>query len=274
VSAFAAQAAAAYEHDELREEAAQMAPIAEANRMRTALLAAVSHDLRTPLASAKAAVSGLLSRDVQLSRGDQRELLEAADQSLDRLAALVENLLDMSRLQAGALKVLNSPTPLDEVVSRALDALGPVSASVRVDVPRDLPDVRSDPGLLERVIANLVENAVRHSPPELSPLLTASAIADRVEIRVIDRGPGIPRESHDAVFAPFQRLGDTDNKTGIGLGLALSRGLTEAMGGTLTPEETPGGGLTMVISLRVDDSAPGGSRSPRPDCIDQDSVTP
>jgi two-component system sensor histidine kinase KdpD len=135
------------------------------------------------------------------------------------------------------------------VVPLALDDLGPAGLHVVVDVPDDLPGVLADPGLLERVIANLVGNAVRYSPPGVPPLVTASILADRVELRVIDRGPGIPSSYLERVFAPFQRLGDTDNTTGVGLGLALSRGLTEAMGGTLTPEETPGGGLTMVVSL-------------------------
>jgi two-component system sensor histidine kinase KdpD len=125
------------------------------------------------------------------------------------------------------------------------------SRDVRVEVPVDLPEVHSDPGLLERVLANLLENAVRHAPKGVPPLVSASALGDRVGIRVLDRGLGIPSQSYDQVFAPFQRLGDTDNQTGVGLGLALSRGLTEAMGGTLTPEETPGGGLTMVVSLRA-----------------------
>ena len=131
----------------------------------------------------------------------------------------------------------------------ALDDLGPAGQDVTVDVPDDLPEVLADPGLLERVIANLVGNAVRYSPPGTTPLVTGSSIGDRVELRVIDRGSGIPATELGRVFAPFQRLGDTDNTTGVGLGLALSRGLTEAMGGTLTPEETPGGGLTMVVSL-------------------------
>ncbi len=118
-----------------------------------------------------------------------------------------------------------------------------------VDIPDDLPEVAVDPGILERVIANLIANALRYSPPGSPPALTGSALRDRVELRVIDRGPGIPEEHRDQMFVPFQRLGDTDNTTGVGLGLALSRGLTEAMGGTLEPDETPGGGLTMTLSL-------------------------
>ena len=249
VGAFAAQAAVILERHRLSEAAAAAVPIAEGDRMRTALLAAVGHDLRTPLASAKAAVTSLRSNDIEWSAQDHDELLLTADESLDRLARLVDNLLDMSRLQAGALSVVSRSVALDEVVPLALDDLGPAGQSVVVDVPDDLPEVLADPGLLERVIANLVGNAVRYSPPGTPPVVTGSSLGERVELRVIDRGPGIPPSELDRVFAPFQRLGDTDNTTGVGLGLALSRGLTEAMGGSLTPEETPGGGLTMVVSL-------------------------
>lgn len=217
--------------------------------MRTALLAAVSHDLRTPLASAKAAVTSLRSADVKWGAEDHDELLATADESLDRLAHLVDNLLDMSRLQAGAMAVFPRPTGLDDVVARALDDLGISRRAVAVDIPDSLPAVRVDPGILERVIVNLAGNALRYSPQGSPPLLTASVLGDRVELRVVDRGPGIPAQDRDRVFVPFQRLGDTDNTTGVGLGLALSRGLTEAMGGTLEPEETPGGGLTMALSL-------------------------
>ncbi|HEX6918629.1 MAG TPA: DUF4118 domain-containing protein [Actinomycetes bacterium] len=249
VGAFAAQAAGLLERTRLAEQAAAAAPLAEADKMRTALLAAVGHDLRTPLASAKAAVTSLRSTDVSWSEQDRSELLLTADESLDRLTHLVDDLLDMSRLNAGALSVFLRPVALDEVVPLALDDLGAAARHVVVDVPDDLPEVEADAGLLERVVANLVANAVRYSPEASPPLVTGSSLADRVELRVIDRGPGIPPAELDRVFAPFQRLGDTDNTTGVGLGLAVSRGLTEAMGGTLAPEETPGGGLTMVVSL-------------------------
>jgi two-component system sensor histidine kinase KdpD len=251
IGAFAAQAAVILERSELSEAVAAAAPLAAADRMRTALLRAVGHDLRTPLASAKAAVTSLRSRDVRWSPEDREELLATADESLDRLARLVDNLLDMSRLQAGVLSIECRPVALDEVVPRALDELGPAGRRVRTDVPDHLPAVSADAGLLERVVANLVANAVRYSPADAAPLVTASGIADRVELRVIDRGPGIAPADLERAFAPFQRLGDTDNTSGVGLGLALSRGLTEAMGGTLSAEETPGGGLTMVVSLPV-----------------------
>jgi two-component system, OmpR family, sensor histidine kinase KdpD len=257
LGAFAAYAAAALEQQRLAAEAEAARPIAEADRMRTALLAAVSHDLRTPLASAKAAVSSLRSLDIQLTAEDHDELLATADESLDRLTHLVDNLLDMSRLQAGAMSVFPRPADLEEIIARSLDDIGPQARTVLVDFPEALPEVMVDPAILERVIVNLTANALRYSPAAAPPLLTASALGDWVEVRIIDRGPGIPAADLDRVFVPFQRLGDTDNTTGVGLGLALSRGLTEAMGGTLEPEETPGGGLTMTISVPV---APGPAR--------------
>jgi CheY-like chemotaxis protein len=177
--------------------------------------------------------------------------LATARESLERLTRLVENLLDMSRLQAGALSVLNASTRLDDVVPLALDALGPQGERVVVDIPESLPEVIADPALLERVIANVTANAIRFSPAESPPLLAASSHSEWVQLRMIDRGPGIAELDRERMFTPFQRLGDTDNTTGTGLGLALSRGLMEAMGGELIPEETPGGGLTMVIQLRM-----------------------
>ncbi|MEV6798296.1 DUF4118 domain-containing protein [Micromonospora rifamycinica] len=249
VEAFAAQAAVALRQERLAEEAATARPLAAADRMRTALLAAVSHDLRTPLASAKAAVSSLRSPDIEFDPDDREELLATADESLDRLGRLVENLLDMSRLQAGVLGVSSTAIGLEDAVPRALDELGPTAADVTTDIPADLPAAEADPGLLERVLVNIIANALRHSPPGQPPTVTASAHAGQVELRVIDTGPGIPEDQWEHVFLPFQRLGDRDNQTGVGLGLALSRGLAEAMGGSITPETTPGGGLTMVLRL-------------------------
>jgi two-component system sensor histidine kinase KdpD len=249
LGAFAAYAAVALEQQRLAAEAEAAKPIAAADRMRTALLAAVSHDLRSPLASAKAAVTSLRSPDVHWDPADRAELLATADESLDRLTRLVGNLLDMSRLQAGALSLFPRPAGIDEIVALALDDLGPAGRDIIVEIPEDLVAVRADPAILERVLVNLCENALRYSPAGKAPLLAASALGDRVELRVVDRGPGIPEENRERMFVPFQRLGDTDNTTGVGLGLALSRGLAEAMGGTLTAEDTPGGGLTMVVSM-------------------------
>lgn len=250
LAASAAQAAVALRQQRLAAAAEAARPLAEADRVRTALLAAVSHDLRTPLASARAAVTSLGSTEITWNEPERAELLATATESLDRLTRLVENLLDMSRLQAGALSVFPRPVALDEVVPAVLDQV-PGGEWVAVNMDSSQPEVLADAGLLERVIANLVANALRFSPPDHPPVLTSSGLGDRVELRVIDRGPGIPEEQREHMFVPFQRQGDRDNSVGVGLGLALSRGLAEAMGGTLTAEDTPGGGLTMVITLPI-----------------------
>lgn len=233
-----------------QQEAVRASSLEAADRVRAALLTAVGHDLRTPLAAAKAGISGLLAEDVALSPADRRELLEGADASLDRLSALVNNLLDLSRVQAGAMPVVLRPTALEDVVARALDDIDLRGLRARVDVPDDLPEAYADAALLQRVIANLLANAARFSPPGAPPTVAARLHDDRVDVLVSDHGPGIAPTEREDVFRPFQRLGDTTNTDGLGLGLALARGLTEAMDGTVTPADTPGGGLTMVVSLR------------------------
>ncbi|MHA3704024.1 ATP-binding protein [Jatrophihabitans sp. YIM 134969] len=249
--AFATQVAVAYRQRRLAEAAEAVAPLAAADRTRTALLNAVSHDLRTPIAAAKAAVSSLRSDEVAWDAADQSELLAVADDALDRLTALVTNLLDLSRLRADVLTIDTRPTELLEVVGQAL---GPVErrGPVDLDLPPELPAVLADPGLLERVVANLVENARRHSG-EGRVRVAGSVHGATVELRVIDHGPGIPLEDRDAVFAPFQRRHDRSNSegAGVGLGLAIVRGFVEAMQGTVELDDTPGGGLTAVVSLPV-----------------------
>jgi len=249
LEAFAAQATVALRQERLEQAAAAASTLAEVDRLRTALLNAVSHDFRTPLASAKAAVGTLRTPDLVLSDEDRAELLATAEESLDRLTGLVENLLDMSRLQAGSLALVIQPIDVADVISAALSSLGQSASEVIIYVPEETPEVAADPALLERTIANLVQNAVRHSPPDAPPQVTVSAYSAAVEIRVTDCGPGVPEDDWEKIFQPFQRLGDRDNTTGVGLGLALSRGLVEAMSGTLSPEATPGGGLTMIIAL-------------------------
>ncbi|MER5513240.1 sensor histidine kinase KdpD [Streptomyces sp. NPDC002763] len=249
LAAFAAQAAVVLDRRRLQEEAEQARALAEGNRIRTALLAAVSHDLRTPLAGIKAAVSSLRSDDVAWSEEDQAELLEGIEEGADRLDHLVGNLLDMSRLQTGTVTPIVREIDLDEVVPMAL--VGVDEGSVELDVPETLPMVEADAGLLERSVANLVENAVKYSRPDSVVVVSASAIADRVELRVVDRGPGVPDDAKERIFEPFQRYGDAPRGAGVGLGLAVARGFTEAMGGTLNAEDTPGGGLTMVLTLRA-----------------------
>ncbi|MCM2425660.1 DUF4118 domain-containing protein [Streptomyces sp. RKAG337] len=259
LSAFAAQAAVVMDRRRLEGEAEHARELAEGNRIRTALLAAVSHDLRTPLSAIKASVSSLRADDVAWSDEDEAELLEGIEDGADRLDHLVGNLLDMSRLQTGTVTPLIREIDLDEVVPMALG--GVPEGSVVLDIPESLPMVAVDPGLLERSVANVVENAVKYSSPGSKVVVAASALGDRVEVRVVDRGPGVPETAKDRIFEPFQRYGDAPRGNGVGLGLAVARGFAESMGGTLVAEDTPGGGLTMVLTLQ----AALGGRPARPD---------
>jgi two-component system, OmpR family, sensor histidine kinase KdpD len=244
---------------------------AETTQLRTALLSAVGHDLRTPLTSIKAAISSLRAPDLQLSTEDETELLATVEESADRLAGLVDNLLDSSRLATGAVEPQPRPVTYDEVVGRAmasLDTRTRPTATLTIDVAEHLPAVVADPGLLERVVANVVDNALRHgvldkprtvdvdgdgviAPDEPAIAVRASAHADRVELRVVDHGKGLPKRAADSIFTPFQRLGDRDTTNGLGLGLSVAKGFVDAMGGAITAEDTPGGGLTIVISMPV-----------------------
>jgi two-component system sensor histidine kinase KdpD len=251
-----AQLAAALDRDRLRTQAAQAEALAEGNRMRTALLAAVSHDLRTPLASIKASVSTLRQTDVEWTEADEAALLATIEASADRLDALIGNLLDMSRLTTGSLQPFLRPTAIDEVAPVALRGLDG-SSLLEMAVPDDLPLVLTDPGLLERVLANLFANALAYSPAGRRPGLRASGSGDGVVLEVIDHGRGVPDELKSRMFEPFQRLdgrtdsagGDPTAGTGVGLGLAVVKGFLDTMGGTVEAADTPGGGLTMRVTL-------------------------
>ena len=247
LAGYAAQAAAALDRERLRTQAAQAEALAEGNRMRTALLAAVSHDLRTPLASIKASVSSLRQTDVEWSQADQVDLLATIEENADRLDALIGNLLDMSRLHTGSLQPFLRPTAIDEVAPVALLGLeDPVR--MEIAVPDGFPLVLADPGLLERVLANLFANALQHSPATARPPeLQAQLAGDMVVLAVVDHGPGVPDEAKERIFEPFTRVGD--RYQGVGLGLAVARGFAEAMGGRIVAEDTPGGGLTVAITL-------------------------
>ena len=249
VTAFAAHASAILSREELVRQARVANSLAKDSRTRTALLAGVSHDLRTPLASIKAAVSSLRQDDVAWSPADEAELLESIEESADRLNAMVGNLLDMSRLQTGSVTAHIQDMHLLDVLNSAISALGEQGRRVRIWFPGDLPLFRADAGLLDRVLSNVLENAVRHSPGRQEIVVNGSVIGDRLQIRVVDRGSGVPDNAKEEIFAPFRRFGDTSRGEGVGLGLAVARGLTEAMDGTLSAEDTPGGGLTIVIDL-------------------------
>jgi two-component system sensor histidine kinase KdpD len=257
LAGYTAQAVAALDRARLRTQATQAEGLAEGDRMRTALLRAVSHDLRTPLASIKASVSSLRQTDVHWSAEDEADLLANIEQNADRLDALVGNLLDMGRIQAGSLEPFLRATSVDEVAPVALRGLDGADRLLIV-VPDDLPLVRADPGLLERVLANLFSNALKHSPAGLCPMLRAREDGDRVVLDVIDHGPGVPAGLKERIFEPFTRL--DDRSPGVGLGLAVAKGFAEAMGGTIVAIDTPGGGLTARLTLLC----PPGGRPPVP----------
>jgi two-component system sensor histidine kinase KdpD len=248
LAAFATHLAVALERQELTSRAEEARRLEEGNRVRTALLAAVSHDLRTPLAGIKAAVSSLRSPEVSWSVEDQAELLATIEDSADRLHTIVANLLDLSRLQSDAVRPVVHEVGLDDVVSRTVAQM-PQGDRVELRFEPDLPPVLVDAGLLDRVVANLVDNAVRHSPADSPVTVSTSHVGDRVQLHVVDRGPGVPDAQKEQMFAAFQRLGDAGGREGLGLGLAVARGLTAALGGLLVAEDTPGGGLTMVVDL-------------------------
>ena len=249
--AFADQLSVAVQGRRLRADAAQAELLAEANALREALLQAVSHDFRTPLATIKASATGLLQTDIAFNEEDRRLLLTDIDGAADQLERMVRDLLDMSRLRAGALELTLGPVALEEVVGAALGAVGPAAATVEVDVSDALPLVLADAVLLERVVANLVSNALGWSPPPLSVRVEAGCIGDRVDLRIVDRGPGIPASARNRMFEPFQRFGDRSADAGVGLGLAIALGFVEAIGGSIEAEDTPGGGLTMTVRLRL-----------------------
>ena len=242
---FAIQTGLVLEYRRLRERENRAAALERADATSTAILRAVSHDLRTPLATMRAAVDGLVSGDPALDEADRRTLVEAVDSSTDQLEHLIDNLLDLSRIQTGLLHPVLRPRSLEEILPIAVAGHPP--GSVVLELEESAPFVRTDAGLLERVVANLVANAVRASRGK--PVRVVAQVLDKeISILVIDRGPGVPVAQRDRMFEPFQRLDDTGS-AGLGLGLAVARGLTEAMGGTLTAEDTPGGGLTMVLSV-------------------------
>nr|WP_110883577.1 sensor histidine kinase KdpD [Mycolicibacterium wolinskyi] len=254
LTAVAKQAAGLVRQRELTEEAGKANAIAKADELRRSLLSAVSHDLRTPLAAAKAAVSSLRSDDIDFSPEDTAELLATIEESVDALTALVGNLLDSSRLAAGVVRPELRAVYLEETVQRALLGISRGATGfgregldrVKVEVADSV--ALADGGLLERVLANLIDNALRYAKD--GPVrVTAGRVGNRVLIAVIDEGPGVARGTEEALFAPFQRLGDHDTSSGVGLGLSVAKGFVEAMGGTISATDTPGGGLTVEIDL-------------------------
>ncbi|MEN0128072.1 MAG: sensor histidine kinase KdpD [Brevundimonas sp.] len=245
LEAFASQVGIMLEQERLRAEAERARILSEADATRTALLAAVSHDLRTPLATIRASVDGLTSTELELDDADRASLVGTLEESTARLERLIDNLLDLSRLQTGSVRAVLRPASLDEILPLAIEGYPP--GAVVLDVPDDLPLVQTDPGLLERVVANLVSNAVRHAPAGHPVVLGAEVVGRAIVIRVVDEGPGVADNLKAHMFDAFQRLGDSSGN-GLGLGLAVAEGLATAVGAELAVEDTPGGGLTMLVN--------------------------
>ena len=261
LSVVATQAAGLVKQGELAEEAGKVQSLAEADELRRLLLSALGHDLRTPLTAAKAAVSSLRAEDVWFSPEDTSELLATVEESIDQLSSLVANLLDSSRLAAGVVRPQLSEVYLEEVVQRALVSIGKRSTvfgrdsldRVKVEVGGTV--AMADAGLLERVMANLIDNGLRYAPDSLVRI-NAGQVGPRVLINVVDEGPGVEKGAAEQMFDPFQRLGDTDNSTGLGLGLSVAKGFVEAMRGSIQATDTPGGGLTILVDLEAPPEVP------------------
>lgn len=251
VTTFGTQVLILLERQVLEENEKELSEIRQADQMRVALLNAVSHDLRGPLASSKAAISSLLNSEVSWSQEDQKELLNSASLSLDQLNHLIENLLDMSRLEAGAIFLNWRNVGVEDVVSGAIKSLKSPTDLIEISIDPELPPIKGDPILLERIIGNLLENALRFNPKGRPITIAAFQVEERIEIRIIDHGPGLSTKDRSKLFTPFQRLGDRDNSTGVGLGLAIVKGFTELMNGRISIEETYQGGLTMALSFPI-----------------------
>jgi two-component system, OmpR family, sensor histidine kinase KdpD len=251
--ALADQLAVAIETSHLGKEAAEAEELAEIDALRTALLRAVSHDLRTPLASIKAMASGLLhSDDVRWEPDQVKDALVTIDEETDRLNRLVGNLLDASRLQTGALAINVQDVDITDAVGATLDSIGGDADRVEVTIPDGLPLARCDPALFEQSLYNVVTNALRYAAT--SPVrLTAAVLGEEIHVCTIDRGPGIPTALRSRVLAPFQQLGDDRSADGVGLGLSIAHGFVRAMNGTLSFDDTPEGGLTVIIALPIAD---------------------
>lgn len=243
------QLSVALEAKDLAREAGEIEKLTAMDAIRTALLRAVSHDLRTPLSSIKAMVSGLLDPTVVWTPDQTTEALKLVEEETDRLNRLVGNLLDASRLQIGALAVSFADTDLGDVIERCVQSLGRLGQPVAVSLAANLPLIWADGVLLERSLANIVTNAIRYGGPT-PPRIVATHVDDRVRICVIDHGPGIAPDVRAKVMLPFQRLGDHHGGTdGVGLGMSIAQGFVNAMGGVLLLDDTLGGGLTVTVVL-------------------------
>ena len=240
---------------------------AEESQARAALFASVTHDLRTPLASIKAAVTTLLQEELELEPEQRLELLRTVVEETDRLNRLIGNILELARVRAGALVPAKEPTALDEVVESVLHRMQPALAGVRVrTMLRDAPDVAADPVQIDQVVSNLLENAARFAPAGSEVVVSVAPWHSGVQVRVADHGPGIAPDDRERVFEAFARVdaSDRDGSGGSGLGLTIAKAIVLAHGGRIWIEGVPGGGTAVSFELPVADTKPVGGRKPRP----------
>jgi two-component system sensor histidine kinase KdpD len=268
LEAFADIAALAVDRERLLREAAGAETLKATDQLKSALLAAVSHDLRTPLAAIKSSVSGLLDPTVEWDAATRRELLGAVDEETDRLTRLVANLLDLSRIEGGALRPILDWYDVRELLETATARLArTVAQHLVLNVADDVGAVRCDYVQIHQVVANLVENAAKFAPEGTMIRVYARRLPDAVEVSVSDEGPGIPPGERDAVFAKFYRVQRAGGRVaGSGLGLAISKGLVEAHGGRIHIGAAPGGGtcVTFTLPLPPASAEPPGGRSAPP----------
>jgi two-component system sensor histidine kinase KdpD len=257
MEAFASQAAVAIERAQLAAEARRAQVLQETERLQSALLNSISHDLRTPLAAVTGALSTLVENGNALDEATRRELLETAREAAQRLNRLVGDLLDMTRLQGGALRLRRAPADIQDLIGTSLSQLGDAvtGRKIEVDVAPNIPLVSVDFALITRVLANIVENAIKYSPPEAPITIRARAVGGNLEIMVADRGPGVLESDLVQMTGKFRR-GRSGANNGTGLGLAICRGFVEAHGGRVTVENRPGGGLNVFFTLPLDESPP------------------
>ena len=258
LEAFASQTALAIERAQLAEEAERAQVRAETERLRNSLLSSVSHDLRTPLASITGAASTLLENETHLDAGTRRDLLESLHEEADRLNRLVQNLLEMTRLESGTLQLHTEWHPVEEVVGAALGRFGKALArrAVTTRVPPDLPLVPMDDVLIEQVLINLLDNALKYTPAESPIEVSAEDGGGVVLIEVADRGPGLPAGEERRIFEKFHRAETAPSQRGAGLGLAICRGIVHAHGGRIWAENRPGGGVSVRFTLPVKEAPP------------------
>ncbi len=251
---FANHAALAVERAQLQDQAVRAGVLEEVDRWRSALWASVSHDLRTPLFSIKTAVSNLADPDLDLAPEDRSELLAMVEAETDRLARLVTELLDMTRIEAGTLQAHLEAVAVPDVVEDAIGRLGrrQLAGRLEVEVPEDLPLMTADPVLTGQVLANLLDNAGQHTGPFSPVRLQARRLGDRIEMSVADTGPGIAPEQREAIFQAFHRVkGAASPPGGVGLGLAIAKAFVEAQGGRIWVADREGGGSVFTVSLPV-----------------------